>query len=316
MTALATVDEQAVRRTYLGGPAVAAIVGVSPYQSPIDVYRFLRGLDDGPEQTDRMRLGLILEDAIAAAYTEQTGRRLRRVGLVRHRTIPFLGGHPDRDVIGEPGLVEMKASATSRGYSEDDVPAHVRVQTTWYMGLMGREWCDVVLLAGMSLRPVRVDFDAELYDALETAAVRFWRDHIEAGVEPEPDGSDSYRRHLAEKFPRHVDLELIATPEQALLVEELRAAELARKAAVQHEDEIENRILRGMGDAAVLIAPGARLTWKLEAPRTRWKDVAETMAQDLDALQAANLLAGYVKRDKEGREGSRVPRRHWAKEEA
>lgn len=310
MTALAYIDEQAERRTYIGGPGVAAIVGVSPYQSAIEVWRFLRGLDEGPEQTERMRLGLRLEDAIAAEYTEQTGRVVRRIGLVRHKRFPFLGGHPDRIVVGEPGIVEMKAATTLRGYG-DDVPAHVRVQTTWYMGLAGRQWCDVVVLAHLGLRVIRVDFDAELYDALEQAAVRFWVDHVDAGVEPEPDGSEGYRRHLAAKYPRSVDEELVATPEQALLVDELHAAELARKAAEEHEHEVENRIRAAMGTAGVLIAPGGRITWKSQAPATRWREVAQEMANDLMVDPTP-----YIEADKAGREGPRVLKKVWPKGEA
>lgn len=309
MNALQSVDEREERRTYLGGPAVAAIVGVSPYQAPIDVYRFAVGLDDGPEVNDRMRLGLILEQAIADAYCEQTGRQVRRIGLVRHKRIPFLGGHPDRVIVGEPGLLEMKAAATLRGYTDSEVPAHVRVQVTWYMGLTGRQWCDVAVLAGMQVRPVRVDFDPELYDALEQAAVRFWQEHILPMVEPEPDGTDAYRRHLAEKFPHHVDLELVATPEQALLVEELHAAEQARVAAEVHEKEVENRIRAAMGDAAVLIAPSGRITNRQQAPATRWKEVAEAMANDLMVDPTP-----FIQRDKAGREGPRVLRRSWPKE--
>lgn len=311
MTALATVDEREERRTYLGGPAVAAIVGVSPYLAPIDVYRFATGLDDGPTVNDRMRLGLILEDAIAAAYCEQTGRQVRRIGLVRHKRIPFLGGHPDRLIVGEPGILEMKAAATLRGYSESEVPAHVRVQVTWYMGLTGRSWCDVAVLAGMQLRPVRVDFDAELYDALEQAAVRFWNDHIAAGVEPEPDGSEAYRRHLSERFPKHVEMELVATPEQALLVDELRAAELARVAAEVHEREVENRVRTAMGEAAVLIAPGGRIAWRQQAPATRWKEVCTEICNDLMVDPTP-----FIEQDKAGREGPRVLRKTWPKEGA
>lgn len=306
-----TTEETAERRTYLGGPAIAAVVGVSPYQSPIDVYRFAVGLDDGHEQTDRMRLGLILEQAIADAYSEQTGRQVRRVGLVRNKRLPFLGGHPDRLIVGEPGLLEMKAAATMRGYGDADVPAHVRVQVTWYMGLTGRQWCDVALLSGMRLRPIRVDFDLELYEALVLAGVRFWHDHIEAGAEPEPDGSEAYRRHLSEKFPHSLAEELVATPEQALLVDELHAAELARVAAETHEREMENRVRAAIGNADVLIAPGGRITWRQQAPSTRWKEVAEAMANELMIDLTPHIVA-----DKAGRDGPRVLRKSWPTEES
>lgn len=299
------------RRTYLGGPDVAAIVGVSPYSAPIDVYRFHVGLDEAPVQTDRMALGLRLEQAIAETYTDQTGRKVRRVGFVRHPIHAFLGGHPDRLVVGEPGVLEAKAAATTAGYTDDEPPPHVKVQGTWYCGLTRREWCDVALLAHMGVRVLRVPFEPDLYAALEEAAIRFWREHILAGVEPLPDGSESYRRHLAEKYPRSEEVELVATPEQALLIDELREAEGAKANADRHVDELENRIREAMGSAAVLVSEAGRITWRTEAPRPRWQQIAQAIAEahgvDLPAQVAA---------DKAGRDGPRVIRKSWTKAEA
>lgn len=291
------VDE---RRTYLGGPDVAAIVGLSPYLAPIDVWRYKVGDSEGVEQTERMRLGLMLEQVISDAYCAQTGRQVRRVGLVRHKTFPYLGGHPDRLIVGEPGILEAKAS--SRNYG-DEVPPHVQVQVQWYMGLTGRAWCDVALLANMGLRIERVDADPELFGHLVTVAVAWWKQHVETGVEPPPDGTEAYRRHLAQKFPRSMDIELVATADQALLVEELRVAEAAKAGAELHVETLKNRLREAMGDAAVLVAPTGRITNKTEAPRVGWKDVAEAIAAD-----AGVDVAEYAERDKAGREGPRVLR--------
>lgn len=293
------------RRTYLGGPDVAAIVGLSPFAAPIDVWRYKVGDDEGLVQTQRMRLGLLLEQAISDAYCEQTGHSVRRVGLVRHKQYPYLGGHPDRLIVGEPGILEAKASARNYG---DEVPPHVQVQVQWYMGLTGRAWCDVALLANMGLRIERIDADPELYGHLVTVAVAWWKQHVEAGVEPPVDGTDSYRRHLAQKFPRSVDIEMVATAEQALMVEELRVAEVAKAAAESHVDTLKNRIREVMGEAAVLVAPAGKITNKTEAPRVGWKDVAEAIATD-----TGKDVAEYAERDKAGRDGPRVFRASFPK---
>ena len=303
------------RRTYLGGPAVAAIVGVSPYLAPIDVWRFARGLDEGPDVTERMRLGLLLEQAIADAYSADTGRKVRRVGFVGHKSHAFLGGHPDRLILGEPGILEAKAAVTRRGYSDEEVPPHVAVQCQWYMGLTGRQWTDVALLASMGLTIIRVEFDPELYAALEEAAIRFWLDHVLAGVEPPPDGTEAYRRHLREKYPRSAEVELVATPEQQILLDELRAADLALKDAKRHADELENRVIAAMGEAAVLLAPGMKFTYRTEKARVRWQQVAQAIAVEWQPLMAASLIAEYAAKDTEGRDGPRVPRKSWSREE-
>jgi putative phage-type endonuclease len=262
------------RRSYLGATDAAAVLGLSPYRAPIDVWLEKRGESDGVQPTQRMRLGQLLEAAIADAYAEETGRTLRRVGTVRHKRYPFLAGHPDRLVVGEPGVFEAKASASTRGYSDDDVPPHVRVQAIWYTGLTNRLWCDVGLLAGMGLRIVRVEHDAALYTDLVDAAVEWWQCHIAGGEEPAPDGTESYRRHLTAKFPLDSGTELVATPEQQLLADELYTATADVKAAEQRKTAIENRLRAAMGDATTLIGPGFRCTWKQQAGRVGWKDVA------------------------------------------
>lgn len=303
------------RRTYLGGPAIAAIVGVSPYQSPIEVWRFARGLDEPQEPSERMRLGLLLEQAIADAYCAETGRQVRRTGFVGHRTYSFLGGHPDRLIVGEPGLLEAKAAVTTRGYSDGDVPPHVRVQCQWYMGLTGRTWTDVALLAGLGLSIVRIDHDPELYEALVLAGIRFWTDHVLADVEPMPDGTEAYRRHLAEKFPRSTEIELVATPEQALVMAELQAADEAEKAAKRRVDELENRIRAAMGEAAVLISAEGRVTYRTEKPRVRWQEVAQSIAVEYEPLRASAVITEHAQRDTADRIGPRVLRKHFAKSE-
>ena len=293
---LASLPLEAERRDFLGATDVAAILGLSPYRAPIDVWRRKMGLDDGEPGTERMRLGQILEQAIADAYSEQTGRQLRRVREVRHPRHPFLVGHPDRLIVGERGVFEAKASASTRGYTVPsgaglgderlDVPPSVRVQAIWYTGLTDRDWTDVVLLAHMGLHTIRVPHDAELYDDLVSAAVDWWQRHIVGREEPPPDGSDGYRRHLAERFPRDSGEELVATPEQTLLADELRSAVADAKAAEERKAGIENRLRAAMGEATRLIGPGFAFTWRAQKGRTAWKELAAELGATEEQIAA------------------------------
>lgn len=292
-----------LRKSYLGGTDVAAILGLSPYRAPIDVWREKTGLSEGVEQTERMRLGQLLEDVIADAYTEQTGRKVRRTSLVRHPEFDFLGGNPDRLVVGERGVFEAKASASTRGYGEDDVPPHVRVQVVWYCGLTERDWADVVLLAGMGLRIIRVPHDGALFRDMSQFAVEWWQRHVVNGEEPAPDGTESYRRHLAEKYPLDMGMEIVATPEQSLLADELRDAIAAEKAAKERKQGLQNRLAAAMGEASVLIGDGWRVTWKTDAGRPAWKDIA------VAAGASPELIAAHTS------EGTRTFRSYFAKQE-
>jgi putative phage-type endonuclease len=276
----------------LGATDVAAIVGVSKYATPIDVYLEKRGEQPPKEQTARMRMGQLLEDAIADAYSEQTGRRLARMGVVFHRDYPHLFVHPDRRIVGEPGLVEIKATMHAREY-EHGVPAGVAVQCQWQMALTGRLFVDVVVLGGTHgiEEPIRVDRDQELIDALIDVANRFWHENVLAGVPPAVDGSDSYRRYLAERR-RETEVELVATAEVQLVLEELAQATVAQKRAEAHVELLKNRIREAMGDATRLVSPRAVVTWRTEAPRTPWKELCLALAAEfgIDIDQRAEAL--------------------------
>jgi putative phage-type endonuclease len=283
------LDDQE-RARGLGGTDVAAIMGVSPYRKPIDVYQEKRGEGQPFQQTWAMRLGQIFEDAIAGAYAEQRGVRLARMGVAFHKQHPFLYVHPDRRVVGEPGLVECKKSRTHRSDGSGLRPDW-SVQAAWQMALTGRLWVDVVAFDGYDIDPIRVERDQALIDDLTEAAVQFWHDHIEAGVPPEPDGSDAYGAYLKAKYPTVTDDELTATATQALLVEEYRSLQTLAKNTEASMERIKQTLGDQMKDAAVLIAPGGKVRRTLPKPSVQWKPIAAGLAErhgeDLDALAAA-----------------------------
>lgn len=307
MTNVLTAEQ---RTTGLGATDIAGIVGVSPYRTPIEVYQEKAGESEPVEQTWRMRMGQILEDAIADAYSESTGRKLAKMSTVRHKRYPFLYAHPDRRIIGEPGLVEIKATERRSSYDDGPPPA-VRVQCQWQMALTERLFCDVAVLSGTSGIDIHtVKRDQDLIDALTEAAVTFWQDHVAAGVPPTVDGTDAYRRYLVAAHPREEVEEVVATAEQVLMLDELKAATGSVKAAEQHKALVENRIREAMGPAGRLLAPNAVVTYRQEAPRPSWKDIADVLAR-----ATRSDLATYVAADVEGKEGPRVLRVKWRVEE-
>ena len=90
----------AARREHITATDVAAIEGASPWRCEQDVAdEKLSG--NGVESTLVMRVGNALEDLIAAAYAEQTGRKVRRVrGLWESATIPWAAASPDATAAG------------------------------------------------------------------------------------------------------------------------------------------------------------------------------------------------------------------------
>jgi putative phage-type endonuclease len=256
------------RTKYIGASDMGALIGVSPYASAIDVWR---RLVEGATDTagEPARIGLLLEPVIVQEYEHQTGYVTRRQNLVKHPDYPWLVGHPDRIIVGEPGLMDAKASAYATGYGEpgtDEVPPAVRVQMAMYMGLTRRLWADVAMFKGTTgLSIYRVHHDADLYSRLISVAVDFWEHNVLGKLPPPVDGSDGYRKYLADRFPVDSGTEMVATPEVALLVEALIDAQAAAKVASARVELAKNQLKDVMGEASTLLATAGKVTWKMQA---------------------------------------------------
>lgn len=253
------------RTTYLGATDMGALIGVDPYKTALDVWRrVVEGYD--PPAGEAAEIGLALEPVICDLYERRHGARLVRRNEYRHPEHDWLRVHPDRLVVGEDAVMDAKASMFATGYGEpetDQVPPSVRCQMVTLCGVMSKARAYVAVFRGTrGIERYVVPADPALYDALVAEAVRFREEHWLPGVPPPVDGSEAYGRYLAERYPRDDGTELVATPEQALLVEELAAAKAASKAAKAREELAGQRIKDAMGEATALLSPAGRVTWK------------------------------------------------------
>lgn len=81
----------AARRSGIGGSDIAAICGLSPYQTPYDVW--LDKLGQGEEvdpNSPGIYWGTVLEDVVAREYAQRTGAKVQRVNtMMRHPEADF-----------------------------------------------------------------------------------------------------------------------------------------------------------------------------------------------------------------------------------
>ena len=101
------------RRTFLGGTDAAAVLGLSRYRTPLQVWAEKTGALDEQNIDDKLhvKLGKRLEEVVAELYTEKTGKKVRRVNeTLYHPQFPFLAANIDRRVVGEDTLLECKTT--------------------------------------------------------------------------------------------------------------------------------------------------------------------------------------------------------------
>jgi putative phage-type endonuclease len=267
-----TVD----RRTYIGGPDAAAIVGLSPFNSAFDVWQRKVGLL--PELEDLpvvMRVGTALEQLVCDLYAERTGYVVGKCNTIIDPEQPWRGGSVDRFVYyeNEPdkpiGILETKvASGWKRNdYGDentDDIPINYLIQCAWYMSLTGLPWADLaVLFLPHTLCLFHVERNIKLEDALIQRCGDFWNKNVLTNVPPPVDGSDGADSYLANKFPLN-KLDIVDGDETVeVLMNELSRYKDEQSKAEHGRKLYEQRLKEVIGDHDGVQCSRGRATWKM-----------------------------------------------------
>lgn len=288
-----TAEQLAVRQTGLGASEIAAVAGLDPHRTPLDIWMLKRGLAEPFPGNEFTRWGNRLEAVIAGAYAETRGVLLDTRDTLRHAGEPWMLATPDRVVLESGGTEERLLQVKNRGLRQadrwgepgtDQVPDEVAAQCHWEMAVTGLALCDVaVLIGGNDFRIYTLRRDAEIEAALTGIGRRFWFDHVVAGVRPDPVAADGAA--LARLFPAHDDLLLPATHEHVTLTTQLLDVR-ARIAALEADREaLEAHLKAAIGEHAGLDLPNGRVTWKAtrSARTTDWKAVVEDLRPFIDA---------------------------------
>jgi len=177
---------------------VAAILGVSPWESQRSIWHKMRGDVPRDEQTTSQSRGHYLEPAILAWWRDQHGVD----------TDPFHWREQPEYTLGEwaaatpdafvedntigPALVEAKSAANMDDWGDpgtDVIPAYYLVQVQWQMHVSGIHRCYVPAIGPrLKFDEWVVDYDATTGPLLE-ARMREFYDSLSADVPPPLDDS-------------------------------------------------------------------------------------------------------------------------------
>lgn len=182
------------RRKGIGSSDIAAICGLSPWGSPLEVYLDKVGLLPEREE-EHLTWGLRLEDVIAAAFEEAVGYVAipPSTTLFRHPHYPHCQASPDRLLFprsGDKAILELKNVSDDREWGEvgtDQVPDWYNLQAQWQMFVLGLLVCFFgVLIRGRQFRWYRVEGNQEIQEQLLRISQEFWL-RVLTRNPPEPD---------------------------------------------------------------------------------------------------------------------------------
>ena len=294
------------RRQGLGGSDIAAVFGLSPFKSPVQLWAEKRGLVEPPAGVAalHLRLGQHLEPFIAAEFERQTGLKTHsHLEALVHPAHPMFYGHIDRFVT-EPGapawdgagrvcattLLECK-SAHAFAHDQwgeagsDQMPAAYLLQVVWYLAITGCSRAVVaVLLGNQRFACYEVLRDRALEGLVLDRCKRFWEEHVLAGVPPEPSREEDLRLIFPKDAP---DACLEADDALCEALERYRNLLGAIREQEGRAEALKLTVLTAMGSAQTLTHRGQVLaTWKQAKPAVR---------VDVAALEAAHpeLIAPF-----------------------
>jgi len=279
-----------LRKEGIGASDVAAVLGVSPYKSRLELYLQKRGeLGEKPVGVAAQR-GVILEDAVAKMYeAERPGTKLRSWhGIIRRKDAPWKYASLDRTIVGTERIVEIKTSSSPR-WQLYPVPPEVEAQARWQMIVSGFKHVDIAaLLGGLVLRIETIEWDNEKHERIEAEVEQFWRD-VQDGVQPEPSPLDAdifdriYPKDSGETINAEKDSELDK------LITTLVNMRWAAKSSADIVSETEAKIKDAMREATQLKGSVATITWKETSGRriVDWEAIARESIQSMSDLDIA-----------------------------
>jgi len=261
--------------TGIGASDAPAALGLSPFETPYDLWRRLTGRTPAKVQTSAMARGQRLEQVAADWTAERLGVRLRHVNrTVRDPRWPNLFCHPDRAVIGSRRLIQIKTKA--RAYDERDelgehgVPLHVEAQVQDELALTGYDGATVALMTFQDLYTYEVPADKAVGGAMLDSLEAWYGRHIEHDEPVSPYGP----------IRESVDQ---STTEQEELVRTLRAVRLRLSSLEHDEQRLTEQLKDSMAGGLALVGNGWRITWKPTKDRvlTNWQAAVETCGYDM-----------------------------------
>ncbi len=300
-----TKENQEERRTGIGASEIAAVVGLSPFDTPLTIYERKVGCAPEVEETIDMERGTFLEDGILRWTAHRRGTTIAANNvLVRHQEYKFAVATPDGYELSplsadDPGhqasrllfvptakrVATFDAKSPRRGdhwtHPDEDrsgIPDHIFIQAQWQMFVtcLPRG----IITALLYGEPWIYDIEASpslQADLLAEAGV-FWDrvEHMDPPPPTEPGDASVFGRMVKQKSKTLVVP--ASVEEAAALAREYSAFKEAEAEAKRNAESTKCKLLPMIGTAAGLDLgkSGPKVSYRAsrDSTSTDWEAVA------------------------------------------
>jgi putative phage-type endonuclease len=291
----------------IGGTDIGAILGLSPYKTPLELWSELVS-GDSPAHRDllHLRYGQHTESFVAREYERVSQMfTVKHEPTLFHKNHGYMFGHVDRFVLDTPAVVDGAVTAqslleckTSSAFSKNDwgepgtdqVPPLYLVQCAWYLAITECERADLAVLIGNGdFRVYTIERDMELEGLIISHAQHFWDEHVIGKKPPEPINTQD----AAILFPKEVqDLSIQANDSILQSIQEYKQVSAKSQALSDECERLKLEILNFMGHAEKLIHGSKTLaTWKCAKASKRIDTKALVLAHpDIASAHTTTVL--------------------------
>jgi putative phage-type endonuclease len=266
------------RLSGIGGSEVAALVGVSEYETTFSIWR--KKMATGPDEEltgAPIEWGHRLEEVVAQKVADELGSQYAHRfagGLWADREDPVLRVTPDRLLTKKrswnaTALIECKTAGDDehwesgtihpRGQGTGSAPIAYQAQAQWQMGILGLPVCYLgclVLGRERDFFTVEIHRDREWFAEMAAEAKRFWVENIKGETIPMHDLRHPRTEELLKAVSPQVLMPSTELPEGSeSWLESLHRCKLAAEKAQADLDEAKNFFRMWTGDAGAAYLP-------------------------------------------------------------
>jgi putative phage-type endonuclease len=267
------------RSKYIGGSDIGAILGLSRFRSPLEIWMEKTGKETKTLDSLPLRFGSFAEEFVASEYSRATSFELiHDESIYIHPQYSYMSAHIDRFVLEDRSssptrILECKTASpfTSGEWGEigsDEVPMSYLCQCIWYMAITNINKVDLaVLFANSDFRVYEISRDLELESTILQKASAFWNDYVLKDTPP-PAQSEADCHTLFSKSDSSKSVEAkVQTLELIKRLQIVNSEIDSRELEVSH---IKRSIMSELGEAETLTHQGKVLaTWKAPKPSFR-----------------------------------------------
>lgn len=277
------------RTHYIGGSDIGAILGLSAFRTPLEVWMEKTGKAEPKPDSLPLRFGSFAESFVASEYARTTGFELMQDESTHiHPGHSFMSAHIDRFVLSDKDnplptrILECKtANPFARGQwgdvGTDQVPMSYLCQCIWYLAITDIDKADLAVLFGNSdFRIYEITKDKELEKLVLEKAEHFWHEHVVKDIPP-----PAHTEHDCQiLFSKGSSAKIVQANPEILAIHQ-RCHHLNQEIEIR-ETELSNMkqaLMSHMGEAETLTYQGEVLaTWK--APKQSYRIDSKRLEQD------------------------------------